>query len=139
MTTTQLPLDDDLSALPPKRRGNSSKRKGDRTEMAARDHYRATGFPGTERTRAGYTRDAGDLHLAPGVITQVKNCRKLQWTEWLAELDAQQREASADVAFLTVKRPSMGDTKVGQWLAVMPVDQLAALIRAAGYGTPLDM
>jgi hypothetical protein len=117
---------------------NVNKAKGDRTEAAARDYYRCNGFPFAERTRAGYTRDAGDLHLCPGVITQVKNCQALRWTEWFIQLTRQRREAKADVAWLTVKRPGMGDTKTGQWLAVMTVEDLTVLLRAAGYGSPLD-
>lgn len=118
---------------------NPNKRKGDHTEAAARNHYRNLGFPDTEKTRAGYTRDAGDLHLRRGrLITQVKNCKALRWQEWFEQLAAQRAEANADVAWLTVKRPGMGDTRVGQWLAVMTVDDHAALLHAAGYGRPLD-
>lgn len=117
---------------------NTNKRKGDLTERIARDYLRGVGFPGTERTRAGYTRDAGDLHLSPGVIAQVKNCRVLRWNEWFEGLAVQVAEAHADVGFLVVKRPGMGLSKVGQWLAVTPLAQEARLLRAAGYGTPLE-
>lgn len=115
---------------------NPNKQRGDRAEMSARDWYKTHGFPWAARTRAGYTRDAGDLHLCPGAITQVKNCRVLRWNEWFTQLTEQRLEAKADVAWLTVKRPGMGDTRVGQWLAVMTVDDLTALLRAAGYGDP---
>lgn len=117
---------------------NPNKRKGDHAETTARDHYRRNGFPHTERTRAGYTRDAADLHLCPGVVTQVKNCRVLRWDDWLTQLAQQRTEAKADVAWLTVKRPGMGDTRVGQWLAVMTINDFTALLRAAGYGQPPD-
>ena len=117
---------------------NPNKAKGDRAEMAARDFLRANGFPGTERTRAGYTRDLGDLHLSPGALAQVKDCRVLRWGEWLPDLAAQIENHGADVGFLVVKRPGLGQMQVGRWLAVMPVQQMTDLIRAAGYGTPLD-
>lgn len=117
---------------------NPNKRKGDRTEMSARSWYRLSGFPWAERTRAGYMRDAGDLHVSPTAITQVKNCRVLRWAEWFQQLQEQKIEARADVAWLTVKRPGMGDAQVGQWLAVMTVEDHAALLRAAGHGTAIE-
>ena len=115
---------------------NANKAKGDRAERAARDFYRANGFPGTERTRAGYARDHGDLHLAPGAIAQVKDCRTLRWQEWLSGLAEQKADARADAAWLVVKRPGQGDP--GEWLAVMTVAEHARLLRAAGWGTPID-
>jgi hypothetical protein len=115
---------------------NPHKAKGDRAERTARDFYRLAGFPGTERTRAGYPRDAGDLHLSPGTIAQIKNCRVPRWTEWLVQLAEQKREARADVAWLVVKRPGLA--VADDWLAVMTVAEHAELVRRAGYGTPLD-
>lgn len=115
---------------------NRMKQKGDRAERAARDWYKSSGFPYVAKTRAGYTRDIGDLHLCPGAITQVKDCRVLRWAEWLLQLEEQRQEAKADVAWLTVKRPGMGDTRAGQWLAVMTISDFTALLRAAGYGDP---
>jgi hypothetical protein len=118
---------------------NPNKRRGDEAEASARNWYQLHGFPWTVRTRAGYTRDAGDLHLCPGAITQVKNCKILRWQEWFAQLAEQRSEAHADVAWLVVKRPGMGATRVGEWLAVMTVEDHAALLRAAGYGSPLEI
>lgn len=115
---------------------NPRKAQGDRAEQAARDHARTHGFPGAERTRAGYTRDHGDVHLAPGVIVQTKDCKSLRWASWLPELAEQKTDAGADVAALVVKRPGMGAANAGQWLAVMAYDDWLALTRAAGYGTP---
>jgi len=111
---------------------NPNKRKGDRAEAAARDWYRTHGHPGTERTRAGYTRDAGDLHLGPGAMAQVKDWSRPAWSEWLAQVAEQKAEARADVAWLVVKRRGIGDP--GQWLAVMTVEQHNELLRAAGWG-----
>ena len=116
---------------------NRNKAKGDRAEMVARDFFRLNGFPGTERTRAGYTRDFGDLHLSPGALVQVKDCQRLRWSEWFTDLEEQIDSHGADVGFLMLKRPRMGSAQVGQWLAVMPVERMTRLVRAAGYGTPL--
>ena len=115
---------------------NPNKRKGDRAEAKARDWYRANGHHGTERTRAGYTRDAGDLHLGPGAIAQVKDVARPWWSEWLRQLADQKAEARADAAWLVVKRRGVGDP--GQWLAVMTVEEHNRLLRAAGFGDAIE-
>jgi len=117
---------------------NPNKRKGDKTERDARGWYRANGFPWAEKTRAGYPRDSGDLHVSPTAITQVKNCRVLRWQEWFQQLRKQKTEARAHVSWLVVKRPGMGDAKVGKWLAVMTVEDHAELLRAAGHGAAIE-
>lgn len=115
---------------------NPNKAKGDRAERAVRDYLRANGFPHCERTRAGYTRDAGDLHPAPGLTVQVKDRAQYAWPEWLRQLDEQRDEAKADHAVLVVKRRNLGDP--GEWLAVMPLAAIARLLRDAGYGDVLE-
>jgi hypothetical protein len=106
---------------------NANKNKGDRAERAALVSANAT-IP-TKRTRAGYERDAGDLHLfTPGgkVIAQVKDCKAYSWPAWFEQLDAQVTEAEAMAGFLWVKRPGMGDA--GEWLAVMPAKNMLKLL-----------
>jgi hypothetical protein len=121
---------------------NRNKAAGDRFEREQRDFYRANGFPGAEKTRAGYERDGGDVHLdpvvgmTPGVISQCKRVASPRWTEWVAGLKEQIANSHAEVGFLVWKRPKIGDP--GEQLAVMPVRDLLHLLRRAGYGTPLD-
>lgn len=118
---------------------STQKAKGDAWERAVRDHCRDHGFPWTERTRAGYTRDHGDLHLTPGpgVIAQAKNHQRICLPEWLAQLDTQTVDAGADHGFLAVKRRGVADP--GRAYAVLELDALLRLLRAAGYGEPLAM
>lgn len=119
---------------------NPQKRKGDQAERAVMAALHKLGFPWTEKTRAGYARDAGDLHLVPGpaAIAQVKNVRTPRWSEWLEGLDAQIEEAKADVGFLVWKRVGIGDARANEWLAVMTLEHMAMLLRRAGYGDPVD-
>lgn len=111
------------------------KDKGDREERAVRDILRANGFPGCERTRAGYTRDAGDLHASPGVIVQVKDVKTPDWTKWTTQLADQKCVADADVAFISLKRPRPGKPPLR--LAILPLDEMLPILRRAGYGTPI--
>jgi len=119
---------------------NPNKIKGDWAERVIKAALRGLGFPWTEKTRAGYERDLGDLHLVPGqlVIAQVKNVRTPRWLEWMADLETQKANADADVAFLVWKPGGLGEARADEWLAVMPVREMAVLLRRAGYGHPLD-
>ena len=123
---------------------NANKRKGDVFERTMRDFFRIAGFPHAERTRAGYQRDAGDIHmdpipqvgLGPGVICQCKNVVTPKWSEWLDGLEKQIDEARADVGFIAWKRRGVGWP--GAQLAVMPMEQFTELLRRAGYGDALE-
>ncbi|NKZ93740.1 hypothetical protein GS966_28875 [Rhodococcus hoagii] len=70
-----------------------------------RDYLRANGFPHCERTRAGYTRDAGDLHPAPGLTVQVKDRAQYAWHRVAAAARRAARRSQADHAVLVVKAP----------------------------------
>lgn len=112
-----------------------SKAKGDAFERAVRDHLIAAGFD-AQRTRAGYARDHGDVHVAtgpagPAVVLQAKAVREWRTAEWLAELNAQQAEAGAEHGAVVVKRRGVADP--GQSYAVLTLDALLALLAQAGY------
>ncbi len=116
---------------------NANKAKGDRFEMTLRDHLAASGFD-VERTRAGYERDYGDLHImtgeatrAPGVVVQAKNHRAHSLGEWLTATAEQRACTSADHGVLVVKRRGVGAP--GRQYAVMELDDLLALLKEAGY------
>lgn len=113
---------------------NAKKDKGDRAERAALAYLRIFGFANAERTRAGYERDAGDIHLEPGglIIAQVKDHKTPRWTEWLTQLREQVTQAKARHGFLLVKRPRF--PVPGEWLAVMALSDFIRLLRDAGYG-----
>lgn len=118
------------------------KAKGDRYERDVRMLARMNGFPHAERTKAGYERDAGDLHLdpqiglGPGAVVQCKDVRTPNWTEWFDQLDAQKDESHAEVAFIAWKRSRPG--KAPLHLAVLPLDEMFTLLRRAGYGNSLE-
>lgn len=118
---------------------NRNKIVGDRFERAVVDYARARGFPWAERTRAGYARDHGDVHLDPpsgGVVVQCKNHARLDLPGWLAQLAEQTEAAGADHGVLVAKRRGLGD--VGKSYAVLELEQLLLLLRQAGYGAPPD-
>ena len=116
---------------------NPNKVRGDVFERVLRDHLAETGFT-VARTRAGYERDHGDIHVlgdghGPTVIVQAKNQRAHALGEWLAGTVLQRDQAGARHGVLVVKRRGIG--AAGRQYAVMELDDLLALLREAGYGT----
>lgn len=112
-----------------------NKAKGDAFERALREHCRAAGFD-ADRTRAGYARDHGDLHLdatpaGPRVIVQAKNVRAIDLSGFLADVAEQRDAAGAEYGFAVVKRRGVGDP--GRSYAVLELDWLLDLLREAGY------
>lgn len=112
-----------------------NKRRGDRFEIAVREHCREAGFD-ADRTRAGYARDYGDIHLAatpagPRLILQTKNVREPRWSEFVRETEEQREAAGAEHGAAVVKRRGVGD--VGQSYVVQTLDEYLEMARRAGY------
>lgn len=86
-----------------------------------------TGWPIRRRLQEGRADDTGDLEGVPDTCVQVKNyadpLRAIR--EGLPELRAQQERAGCPFGALLVRR------RGGRWVAVMELDQLAALLREA--------
>lgn len=130
---------------------NPSKRKGDEMEWAllawAGRFLADVGSPLTvERTRAGYERDHGDLHvLTPDRVLlaawQAKNRREWSISAWVDQTAWQAQQARARFGALFVKRPRVADP--GRTFAIMPATEylrlLVTLDRAEHErGTALD-
>ena len=86
-----------------------------------------TGWAVRRRLQEGRTDDTGDLEGIPDTTLQVKNYSDVLRAirDGLPELRKQQARALTPFGALLVKRPRSG------WIAVMELDQLAALIREA--------
>ncbi len=118
-----------------------SKVKGRRHELATvatlTELLAGTGLL-VERTRDGYERDGGDLHiLTPDrtvlFVVQCKDVIVKDWRlpEWLRDLAEQSATAHAARGFLSVKRPRVLDA--AQAYAVCDLAAMAALV-AELYG-----
>jgi hypothetical protein len=155
--------------------------RGKESERLAAAGLRELGFPHAERVvRTGYRvagrelPDAGDIDGTPGVVWQVKAytdrragrsstaAAELAVPEWLAQTEAQRRQAGADVGVLIVRRDralaprwwAFVDAGVLAGLLIGPRSHLehptdipvrleladvCTILRAAGYGTPLEV
>lgn len=114
---------------------NPNKRRGDTYERAVLQHVQHAGHPDAERTRAGYARDWGDIHLDPtrAVVVQCKNHARWALPEWLTQLAEQVRDAGARHGVLVIKRRGTG--QVGRHYAVLEFGDYLDLLADAGYGT----
>jgi hypothetical protein len=112
---------------------NPNKRKGDDYERLVRDYATARGWL-AEKTRAGYERDAGDVHLfGPAgmiAILQAKNWRTWCLPEWLRGLAEQKAQAKAPHAALVIKRRGVGDPALS-YVVVTLADYLDLIEQAA--------
>jgi hypothetical protein len=114
-----------------------SRAKGKRHELATvaalTELLAGTGLT-VEKTRAGYERDGGDLHiLTPDrtvlFVIQCKDVAVKDWRfpEWLRDLAGQCATSHAARGFLSVKRPRVLDA--AQAYAVCDLAAMAALVR----------
>lgn len=127
---------------------NANKRKGDRFERSAvltAQEY----FPDAWRTRAGWDDDRGDVILVKdySLIQQAKDCQARPWFSWLAELDAQKRNAGARWGCVVSKRPGFPDAadamaimRNRDWLAlVQHVHVLESALMRYRSGQPVPV
>lgn len=110
----------------------ASRDKGARAERAVVAHLRAHGFPYAERRQGGTP--GADITGCPGIAWEVKDHKRHDLAGWLRQAEAQRLAATATYGPLIVKRA--GTTDVGQWYAVLTVDQLLALLAEAGWTAP---
>ena len=132
---------------------NPPKAKGTRAETLVVRWLRENGFPHAERAPLKGNKDAGDINVTAGLIAEVKNVNLTtgfpadgQLTKWMAETEAEIKNAEAELGYLVVKRKGTQD--VGRWFCFTPlgdqgwtmttVAQRARTLRIAGYGDPID-
>lgn len=118
---------------------SKSRAKGTAAETAVVNWLKTHGFPYTERRAGNGTHDRGDIAGIPGVVLEVKNCRRDELPAWVdeatleaANVDRDRTKSGAPLIAPTLgvvihKRVGKGDP--GAWFATMTVDTLAQLIR----------
>jgi hypothetical protein len=112
--------------------GQTSRRKGAAAELALVKHLQANGYPYAERRGGGF--GGSDVICTPGVTWESKNVAGLRLGVWADQTEAARIAAGDTYGVLVVKRA--GTTDVGRWHAVMPLDQLLALLAETGWAKP---
>ena len=120
---------------------SKAKQKGTAAETALVRFLQGQGFPGAERRAlggGGAGEDLGDITGIPSLCMEVKNHATYKIPAWIKETEIERQNAKADFGILVVKPNGIGMTsnKVGQWWAIMPMQEMMNLLRDAGYGDP---
>jgi Holliday junction resolvase len=113
-----------------------AKQKGTAAESALVKFLVGQGFPGAERRALTGAFDQGDITGTPCLAWEVKNHKTYKFPAWLEETEIERKNAKADFGILIVKPNGVGLTNQGNWWAVMNVESMVKLLRAAGYGDP---
>ena len=107
------------------------KAKGSQFERDVARYLQGHGFPFAERAYgAGRQDDRGDIDGLPGVVLEVKCCRKLELSEWSKE--AETERVNAEAAFGVVVHKRWGKQTSDSY-CTLPLWQLANLLVEAGY------
>lgn len=110
----------------------SRKHRGYRTQRVVAERFAANGFPHAEPVGAG--RAGTDILGLVGIDVEVKARRDLNLVGLMKQLNARAQDGVLGVG--VIRPDGMGETSVGMWPAVICLDDLIALLRAAGYGQP---
>lgn len=148
-----------------------SKQVGTTAETAVVRYLRTHGWPHAERRALAGAQDLGDITGTPGLVWEVKSGRAAEQASdglianWLAETEAERRNATADLGVLVTKRSGYGPSRAGAWWAHVDLSTLTTLLRgrlpltdtlatasarmhlehlvpllhASGYGSPLEI
>jgi hypothetical protein len=108
------------------------KHRGYRTQRVAAGHLAANGFPHAEPVGAG--RAGSDIVGLVGIDIEVKARRGLNIKGLMDQLDERSQDGLLGIGL--IRPDGMGEASVGKWPAILCFDDLIALLRAAGYGTP---
>ncbi len=110
------------------------KHRGYRSQRVVAERFADNGFPHAEPVGAG--RAGSDIVGLVGIDVEVKARRDLNLVGLMKQLDARAKDGVLGIG--VVRPDGMGETTVGMWPAVMCLDDAIALLRAAGYGTPME-
>ena len=107
------------------------KRRGAETQRTVAAYFVANGWP--YATDAGAGRPGSDILGTPGLAIEVKARRDFSPLAWLRQATTGQGVP------LCVHRPDgMGPASVADWPVTMRLSDAVALLRAAGYGDPIE-
>ena len=110
---------------------SKQRQKGTSFETAIVGWLKEHGFPYAERRALHGTFDKGDITGTGPLVWECKNHKTLAISEWLVETEDERQNAAADYGILVAKRRGHADP--AQQYAILPLHQLAALLKQAGY------
>ena len=118
---------------------NTAKQKGTSYETMVVEYLKAAGFTRSYRPALTGSGDTGDINgienaMGDDAIVQCKNQKKFNLSGWLDDTVQQAATKSENaLPILVVKRPGKGVKQLGESYAVMRLEDVAVLLRLAGY------
>lgn len=113
---------------------SASRRKGTAAESALVGYLQAHGWPFAERRALAGGKDKGDVVGTVGICWEQKSAVRICIPEWMRETETERVNAAADFGVLVIKPRGVGETRVGQWAALLPLEAVVELLHRAGYG-----
>jgi hypothetical protein len=110
------------------------KHRGYRSQRVVAERFADNGFPHAEPVGAG--RAGSDIVGLVGIDVEVKARRGLNINALMDQLDERAQDGVLGIGI--IRPDGMGEKSVGKWPVVICLDDAIALLRAAGYGTPLE-
>lgn len=105
----------------------SRKARGMQTQALVADYFRTHGWPYAQPAGAG--RNGVDVTGTPGLAIEVKARREFKPEAWLRQAGAQ-----SGLSFVVWRPDGVGPASIGRWSVMLRLDDLAELLRLAGYG-----
>jgi Holliday junction resolvase len=97
---------------------SKAKQKGTAAETAVVRYLREVGWPYAERLALSGNKDRGDVTGLPGIVVEVKACKTWDLAGWIKELQAEMKNAGADIGVLVVKRKGFTDPADWYWITI---------------------
>ena len=110
---------------------DSRKRRGAQTQTAVARWFAGHGWPYAESAGAG--RVGSDITGVPGLAIEVKARRDFTPLAWL-----RQARTGKGLPFVVFRPDGLGPANIASWGVLITLEEHTALLRAAGYGDPVD-
>ena len=112
---------------------NRNKAKGTSHESNIVDYLRSLSWPYADRLTLSGSNDRGDVRLGDGipVVIEAKNEKSIDCAGYIKEVEAEVKNAGADIGFAWIKR--RGTTDPGKYYVLMTGETVVKLLKEAGY------
>lgn len=104
-----------------------------RSQLVTAHWFQKRGFPFATSTGAG--RNGVDIENMVGLAPEVKARNDFNLTGFLKQAISNRGEG---LPFVVVRPNGYGETRIGEWGVVLTLHDFTEVIRAAGFGDPID-
>lgn len=108
--------------------GQSRKERGRRTEKVVTEYLAERGWPYAQQT--GASRQGADITGTPDIAVEVKARADLSPLAWVRQA---RKNADGRLPFVVFRPNGMGETP-GDYLVMLPFQEMVELLQQAGYG-----